>query len=113
VKLHREERQYLHLPFWGLSGATPQVQVGEGEDWEDMTSVPSYEPPSEWAPPTGYVAGDADWYRALIAGPDATSNPVGTIVLSTVTTRVRTRVTAGDEVDVQPDGPDDWIHLIP
>lgn len=111
VKLHREERQYLHLPFWGLGGATPQVQVGEAASWVNLTAAPSYEPPATWAPPTGLAAEDAEWWRVLLAGPDATGNPGGTIVV-TETSRLRTKVVAGDEVDVQPDDTDEWIVLV-
>lgn len=110
VKLHRAERQYMHLPFWGLD-TIPQIQVGETASFVDMTAAPSYTPPSGWFPPSGFTAGTAAWWQVLIAGPDATGNPVGTVVV-TGTSRVRTKVTAGDEIDIQPDGPEEWIHLV-
>ena len=111
MRLQREERQYWHKPFWGLSGATPQVQVGAGAAWVTMTSAPSFVPDADWTPPTGFTADAAQWYQVLLAGPDATSNPGGTIVV-TATCRIRTKVTAGDEIDVQPDGTDEWIQLV-
>lgn len=118
VKLLRGERQYLHLPFWGLSGATPQIQVasitevraGTGT-WVGMTALPSYTPPADWSAPSG-VTGDPEWWGVLLAGPDATSNPVGTIVV-TETSRVRSRVVAGDEIDIKPDQHDEWVMLAP
>ena len=110
MKLQREERLYLHLPFWGLAGSTPQVQVGAGAAWVTMTSAPSFTPDEGWAPPTGFAAEDAEWWQVLLAGPDATGNPLGTIVVA-ASSRIRTKITAGDEIDVQPDGTE-WIHLV-
>jgi hypothetical protein len=111
VRLYRDERQYYHLPFWGLTGSTPQIQIGEGQSWVDMTADLGYVPPADWSAPDGLDVGDADWFKVLLAGPDATGNPIGTIVLTT-TTRIRTRIAAGDEIDIQPDVVDEWIHLV-
>lgn len=114
MKLIRGERQYLHLPFWGLSGATPQIQVqpvnGVEAAYVPMTAAPSYSPPSGWSAPSN-VTGNPDWFQVLVAGPDATGNPAGTIVL-TETSRIRTKVVAGDEIDIKPDSHDEWIHLV-
>ena len=111
VKLKRAERQYWHKPFWGLDSAVPDVQVGEGAAWVAMSVASGFTPDASWSPPTGFSANAATWCQVLLAGPDATSNPVGTVVVTT-TSRIRTRVTAGDEIDIQPDGPDEWIHLV-
>lgn len=87
------------------------IQVGDGAAWVNLTASPGgFTPPSEWSPPTGFAAEDAAWYQVMLAGPDATSNPGGTIVVSE-TSRVRTKVVAGDEIDVQPDEVDEWIFL--
>lgn len=116
MKLYREERQYLHMPFWGLDGASPEIQILPSEteldpdEWVALTAAPSYDPPPDYAPPTGYTLGDGDWYQVLLAGPDAEDNPVGTIVV-TVTSQVLFRTVAGDEVDILPDTPE-WITLI-
>lgn len=110
VKLKRGERQYWHKPFWGLDTAVPQVQVGVDAAWVTMTAAPSFAPPADWSAPTG-TSGSPSWYQVLLAGPDATSNPVGTIVI-TSTSRIRTKVTAGDEIDILPDDTEEWIHLV-
>ena len=112
MKLNRAERQYYHLPFWGNGGTIPQIQLGDGASWVDMSTTTGYTPPVDWSPPDGFTADTATWYMVLIAGPDATSNPGGTIVLTASATRVRTKVNAGNEIDIQPDGPDEWIHLV-
>jgi len=110
VKLYRDERLYYHAPFWGNGGVTPQIQLGVGASWVTMSVASGYTPPSDWEPPTGFLAADATWYRTLVAGPDAAGN--GAVVLSASATRVRTKVVAGDEIDIQPDGPNEWIFLV-
>lgn len=107
ITLRRGERQYLHIPFWGLQGTTPEVHVGATV--QAMTLDSSYTPPAGWEPPGG--AGAPQWYRVLLAGPDATNNPVGTIVVPT-TSRLFTRHVAGEEIDIKPDLRDDWVRIV-
>lgn len=107
ITLRRAERQYLHIPFWGLGGTVPEVAVGATV--QPMTLDAGYTPPVGWSPPDGL--GSPQWYRVLLAGPDATSNPAGTVVVTSVA-RIFTRITAGDEVDIKPDLRDDWVRIV-
>lgn len=108
MRLVRGERQYLHYPFWGLDGSTPEIKVGTG-DWQPMTLASGYTPPATWAAPSG-VSGSPTWYRTLLATPEAAGNPVGTIVITESRSPLRIRVTAGDEIDILPDRME-WIEL--
>ena len=110
MKLIRGERQYVHYPFWGLGAAVPEIKIGLGS-WQFMTLASSYTPPTSWTPPAD-ATGSPTWYQALLATPEATSNPVGAIVITDNPSQLRIRVTAGDEIDILPDGYDEWIHLI-
>ena len=78
ITLRRAERQYLHIPFWGLGGTVPEVTVGATV--QPMVLDASYTPPAGWTSPDGL--GSPQWYRVLLAGPDATGNPGGTIVVT-------------------------------
>lgn len=106
VDLDRAERQYVHWPSWGLVGTVPQIQVGG--TWVPMTLDTDFTPPADWVP-VG-PAGEVEWYRVLLAGPDAAENPSGTLVVAE-TAKVRRKVVAGDEIDISPDGAGEWVRL--
>jgi len=107
ITLRRGERQYLHIPFWGLGGSAPEVTVGTAV--QAMTLDAGYSPPAGWSAPDGL--GSPQWYRVLLAGPDATGNPAGTVVVA-ATARIFTTITAGDEIDIKPDLREDWVRII-
>jgi len=107
ITLRRGERQYLHIPFWGLDGTTPEVHVGTSV--AQMTAAPGYTPPASWQAPDGLAA--PQWFRVLLAGPDASDNPVGTVVVPT-TSRLFTRHVAGEEIDIKPDLRNDWVRIV-
>jgi hypothetical protein len=100
-KLDRAERVYLVWPFWGLP-SDPQISVG-GSAYQTMTEVVGYvpDPPLTAAEiPPGETAGSARWFRVLLAGPDATSNPVGTVVCAGFS-QLKVRIAGNPEIDVQ------------
>ncbi len=109
--LTRGERQYMHFPFWGLEGITPEIQVGKDAAWAPLTAEPGYTPPAGWEPPDD-VTGDPSWWHALLASPEAEDNPPGAFVI-TGPTRIRTRAVGGDEIDIKPDTRDEWVILRP
>ncbi|WP_372594898.1 hypothetical protein [Actinotalea sp.] len=101
MNLDRTSREYAHWGFTDLPDApgTPQVQL-DGETWVD----------AEWwnvTDATGWasvattlgitaadvIAGTAGIARLLIAGPDAVSNPVGTVVLAAGSHQDKVRLT--------------------
>lgn len=104
-QLDRDERNYLLWPFWGLP-ADPQISVGGGA-YQPLTEVPGYVPDPPLAAadiPAGETAGSARWFRVLLAGPDCTSNPVGTVVCEGFS-KVRFKVVGSPEIDVQTPRP--------
>jgi hypothetical protein len=108
-RLDRAERVYLAWPFWGLP-SDPQISVG-GSAYQTMTEVIGYvpDPPLTTGIPTGETAGSARWFRVLLAGPDCTSNPVGTMVC-TGFSQIKFRVSGNPEVDVQTADPR-WVEV--
>lgn len=110
MKLNRAERLYWYAPFWGLDGSIPDSQLidtqGTVSAWLPMELDGDYD--EDATTPVG-ATGDPQWYRVLLAGPDATSNPAGTVVVNT-SSKIRYRVIAGNEVDILPDR-DEWILL--
>lgn len=107
ITLRRGERLYLYMPFWGLEGGTPEIHVGDVT--AQMTAAPGYTPPTGWTAPGGL--GSPVWFKVLLAGPDAPSNPVGTVVVPK-NSKMYTRHVAGDEIDIKPDLRDDWVRIV-
>lgn len=89
LDIDREGREWFYFPFWGLDGNTPDISVTFGT-WQAMTAAPSYEPVTP-------VAVGAEWFRVLIAGPDASANPAGTVVVPGIA-QARFRATEAPEV---------------
>lgn len=98
LELRRGGREYFYWPFTGLDEATPSVKIGTG-DWAALEAAPDYV-----ADPV--VAGAA-WFRALIAGPDATSNPAGTVLADAGANLVLFRVIGNPEVIIPTN--DVWL----
>lgn len=92
MELSRQGREYFYWPFWG-DIILAAVQISAGPVWVDMTAVPTYVPDKPVDP-------DAQWFRALIAGPDVTANPDDTLVL-TGSHAVRFRVQDTPEIVVR------------
>jgi hypothetical protein len=91
MELSRQGREYFHFPVSGLAdGEIPNVKVGSSS-WQPMEEATDYEPPAD-----AVVVG-ATWWRVLLAGPSATSNPAGTIVV-TVPSQLLYRFTSNPEV---------------
>jgi hypothetical protein len=109
VNLDRAERLNYYVPFWGLNGLTPDIAIEYGP-WQPMSLDTDYDP-GRWMPPPRMNPADAEWFRVLVAGPDATGNPPGTIVVTT-SSRVFIRVSAGDEIDIKPDLGSEWIDVV-
>ena len=93
MELSREGREYFYWPFWG--SGLDEMQINVGGEWVDMEAVPLYVPVKP-------VAADAVWFRALIAGPEVTSNPDGTAVLD-ASVAVRFRLSSESEIVVRSD----------
>lgn len=89
MKLHRSERKYVYWPFKADEAlATAEVYL-EGS-WREGTIVGVY--PAEQS------------VRLLVAGPDATSNPTGTVVLSSGTHSPLVRFVDSPEILVSGGG---------
>jgi len=102
-QLDRAERAYLSWPFWGLP-ADPQISVG-GSAYQSMTEVVGYTPdPPLTTAPDGFTTGQARWFRVLLAGPDATSNPAGTVVCAGFQ-QIKFRCAGNPEIDIQTPSP--------
>lgn len=95
MDLPKDGREYIYWPLWSETTLTA-VDIKVDDDWVAMESVPSYEP----AEP---VTAGAQWWRALIAGPLAASNPVGTAVLDESAV-VALRIAATPEVIIRTGG---------
>lgn len=108
ITLRRGERLYIYMPFWGLDGTTPEVHVGTVT--AQMVAAPGYTPPSGWSAPSPGL-GSPQWFRVLLAGPDASNNPAGTVVVPK-NSRMYTRHVTGDEIEIKPDLRDDWIRIV-
>lgn len=103
IVIEPDERQYIHWPAWGLIGVVPQIEIGGA--WVSITLDTTFTPPEGWTGDSG-----AEWWRVLVAGPQAQDNPSGTLVVSS-TTRIRKRVVGGDEIDILPDDRSEWVRV--
>jgi hypothetical protein len=93
VELNRAGREYFYWPITGDPlEDPPDLSVG-GSDYEPMVEDDEYEPETE-------IVG-AVWYRSLLAGPDAETNPSGTVVVPRSGATVKIRVTASPEIIVR------------
>lgn len=95
IELSRSGREYIYWPFWS-SGALTAVDIKVDVDWVPMVKTTEYSPDVP-------VAAGAQWFRALVAGPLATSNPAGTAVMSR-DAAVMFRIQRSPEVIIRPGG---------
>ena len=92
MRLPRDGRELITWPVTGApDGITVEVRFPPAATWHPAETV-------------------TDGARLLVAGPDATSNPAGTVVLPVGYTLPALRVVAGSEVVVRDSA--DAIHVV-
>ena len=96
MRLHRAGREYVKIPLEGLPDPAPaavQVQFDDGGTWYNATI-------------------DGTDAVLLIAGPDATDNPAGTVVLSSGRHLPLMRTVDNPEVVIRVTGPIDVYPVL-
>lgn len=99
MDLPRAGREYAHVGWHNLPANPPTPRVHLEGQWWDMAWWDDTEDP-EWARQakllditlTAAQAGTQRIARILLAGPAATANPDGTVVITAVRTRTRARL---------------------
>jgi len=97
IRISQYGRSWVYWPFWDLQGNTPSISV-DGVNWFVMSAQLDYIPKKA-------VSVGAEWFRVLIAGTKASSNPDGTMVVSAPRNNILFRAGEDDEIEIPTD---DW-----